>query len=358
MTDFLQQALDLRQQQGLLRKLAVNDGLEDFCSNDYLGFSRIHFSTTQKHGSTGSRLISGNTLFTQEVENYLADFFHQEAALLFNSGYDANVGLFSSVPQKGDTILYDELIHASVRDGVRLSFAKSFHFAHSDLHDLEHKLQNAQGNLFVAVESIYSMDGDAAPLKKIAELCEKYNAHLIVDEAHSGGVFGKHGEGLVSELQLDNQIFAKLITFGKAYGSHGAVVLGSNALRDYLINFARSFIYTTALPPSTIERIQQTIAYSKNCQEREQLLKNIEIYSELAKQNNWTYNASPIQIISCLSNEDALQKAEILKQKGLFVKAILSPTVPQGKERLRVCLHCFNEVEKITHLISPSREGN
>jgi 8-amino-7-oxononanoate synthase len=355
MTDFLKQALAQRAQQGLLRKLVVNDGLEDFSSNDYLGFSRLDFLTSQKHGSTGSRLISGNSKFTEEVENYLADFFHQEAALLFNSGYDANVGLFSSVPQKGDTILYDELIHASVRDGVRLSFAKSFHFAHNDLHDLEQKLQHAQGNVFVAVESIYSMDGDSAPLKDISELCNKYKAHLIVDEAHAGGVFGKHGEGLVSALNLDHKIFAKLITFGKAYGSHGAVVLGSKNLRHYLINFARSFIYTTALPPATVERIKQVVEYSKHCQEREQLWKNIDAYIELAKQNSWQYNASPIQIIACENNENALQKAELLKQKGLFVKAILSPTVPQGKERLRVCLHCFNEVEKITHLIPPSR---
>jgi 8-amino-7-oxononanoate synthase len=347
MTDFLKQALEQRAQQGLLRKLVVNDGLEDFSSNDYLGFSRLDFPTSQKHGSTGSRLISGNSKFTEEVENYLADFFHQEAALLFNSGYDANVGLFSSVPQKGDTILYDELIHASVRDGVRLSFAKSFHFAHNDLHDLEQKLKHAQGNVFVAVESIYSMDGDAAPLKDIAELCKKYRAHLIVDEAHAGGVFGKHGEGLVSALNLDDKIFAKLITFGKAYGSHGAVVLGSNDLRHYLINFARSFIYTTALPPSAVERIKHVVEYSTNCKEREQLWKNIELYIKLAKQNNWQYNASPIQIIACENNEDALQKAELLKQKGLFVKAILSPTVPQGKERLRVCLHSFNEVEKL-----------
>jgi 8-amino-7-oxononanoate synthase len=347
MTDFLKQALEQRVQQGLLRKLVVGDGLEDFCSNDYLGFSRLDFPTSQKHGSTGSRLISGNSKFTEEVENYLADFFHQEATLLFNSGYDANVGLFSSVPQKGDTILYDELIHASVRDGVRLSFAKSFHFAHNDLHDLEHKLQNAQGNVFVAVESIYSMDGDSAPLKDISELCKKYQAHLIADEAHSGGVFGKHGEGLVTELNLDDKVFAKLITFGKAYGSHGAVILGSNDLRHYLINFARSFIYTTALPSSTIERIKQVVEYSKHCQEREQLWKNIDTYIELAKQNNWQFNSSPIQIIACKNNEDALQKAELLKQKGLFVKAILSPTVPQGKERLRVCLHSFNDVEKL-----------
>jgi 8-amino-7-oxononanoate synthase len=352
MTNFLKQALDLRQQQGLLRKLAVNEGLEDFCSNDYLGLSRLTFTPTQKHGSTGSRLISGNDLLTEEVETYLADFFHQEAALIFNSGYDANVGLFSSVPQKGDTILYDELMHASARDGIRLSFAKSYHFAHNDLADLEQKLQKAQGNIFVAVESIYSMDGDAAPLTEIAHLCKKYNAHLIVDEAHAGGVFGKHGEGLVTELNLDDTVFAKLITFGKAYGSHGSVILGSNHLRNYLINFARSFIYTTALPPSSIERIQQVVAYSKHCAELELLWKNINAYIQLAQQNGLEYNASPIQIIGCKNNEDALQKAELFKQKGMYVKAILSPTIPQGQERIRVCLHSFNEEESLKKLLA------
>lgn len=348
MTDFLKNILNKRKEEGLLRTLSSFDGLEDFYSNDYLGLSKLKFETTHREGSTGSRLISGNSTYTEEVEKELATFYQQEAGLVFNSGYDSNLGLFSCIPQKGDTIIYDQLIHASVRDGIRLSLAKAYSFEHNSLEDLELKILRAKGNVFVAIESIYSMDGDTSPLKEVAKLCQKYNAHLIVDEAHSGGIYGKQGEGLVSELNLDNLVFAKLITFGKAYGSHGAIVLGSNDLRNFLINFARSFVYTTAIPPSAIERIKSAVDYSKDCEERAQLWNNIEAYKNYAEINGLTFNHSPIQTILCSSNEDALNKAEKLKEKGLAVKAILSPTVPKGQERIRICLHSFNNIEHLT----------
>lgn len=347
MEDFLTNKLNERKEKGLLRTLSSFDDLEDFYSNDYLGLSKLKFESTKSEGSTGSRLISGNSKYTEQTEQELAHFFNQESGLIFNSGYDANLGLFSSVPQKGDTIIYDQLIHASVRDGIRLSNAKAFSFEHNSLLDLEKKIQKAEGNIFVAVESVYSMDGDLSPLLEITDLCKIYNANLIVDEAHSAGIYSAQGEGLVSELELDDTVFAKLITFGKAYGSHGAIILGSNNLRNYLVNFARSFIYTTAIPANAIERIKNVVEHSRNCKERNQLWENIEEYKTYTEANNLNYNHSPIQTILCSSNNEALAKAEKLKNKGLAVKAILSPTVPEGQERIRICLHSFNKIENI-----------
>ena len=254
----MQHILEQRKTASLYRSLQVNEGLIDFCSNDYLSFARceklkerVKSYTDEINpltGSTGSRSISGNTAFAEQLEKIVAAFHQAEAGLIFNSGYDANIGLFSCLAKKEDTLICDELIHASIIDGCRLSYASRFRFAHNDLEDLESKLQRSKGNIFVAVESIYSMDGDMAPLKEIAAVCKKYNANLVVDEAHATGLFGKQGRGLVSQHGLEDEVFARVHTFGKALGCHGAVILGSETLRNYLVNFARSFIFTTALP--------------------------------------------------------------------------------------------------------------
>ena len=161
--------------------------------------------------------------------------------MIFNSGYQANIGLFAAVAQKGDTIISDELIHASMIDGIRLSYASRLRFKHNDIKDLEKQLKKAKGNIFIGIESVYSMDGNLAPLTKMARLAKKYKAHLIVDEAHATGVFGKQGSGLVCALGLEDQVFARMHTFGKALGCHGAIVLGSEILKKYLVNFARPF---------------------------------------------------------------------------------------------------------------------
>ncbi len=217
----LSDALQKREEQGLLRKLSIIDKRIDFTSNDYLGFARspelfemiekIIIQSERRVGSGGSRLLSGNSNEAEELERYLAMFHNAPAALLFNSGYDANIGLLSSVAKKSDIILYDELVHASIHDGMRLSKADSFPFRHNDLSHLEERFNNSSGNIFVAVESIYSMDGDMAPLKEISDLCKKHNANLIVDEAHATGVFGK---GLVQNFKLEEDVFARVHTFG------------------------------------------------------------------------------------------------------------------------------------------------
>jgi 8-amino-7-oxononanoate synthase len=242
--DALQQMLDKRKGESLYRSLQVQHGLIDFCSNDYLSFARsvpiarqarkYLSADTYTSGATGSRSISGNTVLAEELEKFIANFHEAEAGLLFNSGYDANVGLFSSVAKKEDTLICDELIHASIIDGCRLSYANRFRFAHNDTEDLEKKLKNTgKGNVFVAVESVYSMDGDMAPLNDIVALCKRYEANLIVDEAHATGVFGRQGRGFVHELGLQADVFARVHTFGKAIGSHGAIITGSKTLITY-----------------------------------------------------------------------------------------------------------------------------
>ncbi len=191
----LKEKIAKREQEGTVRSLSLYEKFTDFFSNDYLGLSKIEFTSQKNGGSTGSRLISGNSVQAEQCEQFLAQFFHAEAGLVYNSGYDANLGFFGSVPQKADTVIFDEKIHASIRDGVRLSFANSFSFRHNDTADLRAKINRAIGTIYVAVESLYSMDGDMAPIGEIAKICEEKGAYLVVDEAHASGVFGMNGKG-------------------------------------------------------------------------------------------------------------------------------------------------------------------
>ncbi len=343
----LQQRIEKGSERSLL---SFGEGMIDFWSNDYLGLGRIASEVSLKSGS-GSRLISGNSKKIEEVELFLADHFGSESALIFNSGYDANLGFFSSVPQKGDTILYDELIHASVRDGIRLSFAKAFSFEHNNLESLEKRLKNAEGTIFVAIESIYSMDGDLAPLKAISDLCERYKTLLVVDEAHAGGVFGKNGAGLCEEFDISGKVFARLLTFGKGFGAHGAVILCDEELRKFLINFARSFIYTTALPEAFYEHIQSQLKKAGNDELRNQLQQNIAYFRNLISESK-SDSRSPVQVVAFENPADCKRKACEMQQAGFAVKAILPPTVPENGQRLRICLHAFNTKAEIDQLLS------
>ena len=366
--DLLRQRLTARRDAGLLRTLTAPTGLIDFCSNDYLGLSRsaelrmaIEAAVSEypnlPNGATGSRLLAGNSLLAESVEEELAQFYQTEAALIFNSGYDANLGLLASLPQRGDTLITDELIHASMIDGARLSYATRHRFRHNDLTDLEDKLKQAQGQVFVAVESVYSMDGDVAPLTALADLCDQYGAFLLVDEAHATGVFGPNGSGLVCELGLQERVFARLHTFGKALGVHGGVVVGSVLLREYLTNFARSFVYTTALPPHSLLAIRCAHAYLKTRPAMLPQLTAITAYfreqvTQKRSGSDWTDSTSPIQCLIVPGNENARSVAVSAQQAGFEVRAILSPTVPTGRERLRICLHSFNTMAEIDGLFN------
>lgn len=348
----IKRKLNERKEDNSFRSLLIPEGGIDFYSNDYLGIAQLESRSSQPHGSTGSRLISGNSDYVEDFENTASVFFKQSTALLFNSGYAANLGLLSSVPLRGDTILFDELCHASIRDGIRLSQASAFKFRHQDLDHLKARLETAKGQVYVVVESVYSMDGDQTDLNVISALCKSFGAFLIVDEAHSGGVYGNSGEGLLAHYSID--VFATIITFGKAFGSHGALVLGSADLRNYLINFSRPFIYTTALPLSSVERLNFVLKAVANADsQRQKLHENIRYFRNAAAAENipvWDSH-SPIQGVIIPSNTGVKEKAAALNKAGFLVKAILSPTVPEGKERIRICLHSYNSFEEIDALI-------
>lgn len=355
MKNKLEHKLAKRIEEGTYRSLSSFSGI-DFCSNDYLGFSKIEIIQNEivQKGSTGSRLISGNSSAAEDCETFLADFFNTESALVFNSGYDANVGFFSAIPQKGDLVLYDEKIHASVRDGVRLSFAKSFSFKHNCLEDLEKRLQFPGDSKYVAIESLYSMDGDMSPIVPILDLCDKYDARLIVDEAHTSGIFGRKGKGIVHALNVESRIFARLITFGKAYGSHGAAILCEELTKKFLINYARSFIYTTAMPPDSYNRIRKIVSHSLLIEEQSKLMENIQFFRSELKHSNLVFQSetnSPIQLIKIGDIDSTVQLAKKILLGGFAIKAILSPTVAKGDEGLRICLHSFNTKDQIQLLV-------
>ncbi len=354
--DFLHKKITLRKEQHACRQLRLGNNGTDFCSNDYLGMVKnnlLHIQVNEyKSGSTGSRLLTGNYELAEKTEALIAGFHEAAAALIFNSGYDANTGILSCVPQRGDTVLYDYLSHASIRDGLRLGLAQSFSFLHNDMADLEKKLSAAKGNIFVVTESVFSMDGDTAPLKEMAALCAQYNAYLIVDEAHATGVVGKKGEGLVQQLGLQQQCFARVHTFGKAVGCHGAVVLGSNTLRDYLVNFCRAFIYTTALPPVSVAAIEAAYnIFPLLTGERAHLQNCIEVFQGATVKYKKLQSATAVQSVIIPGNEEVKAAAALCRQNNFDVRAILYPTVPKGSERLRIVMHSFNTIEDVNALI-------
>ena len=374
----LQDKIETRAEEHSLRSLGLRQDLLDFSSNDYLGFSRskkmynkacsiLKQYNYQANGATGSRLLTANHPLYLDTEKQIATFHNTPTALIFNSGYDANIGFFSSVPQRGDVILYDALCHASIRDGISMSHAKGYKFDHNNLQGLEalletqKKTNKTNAEIYVVTEAVFSMDGDIPPLKAVATLCKKHNAYLIVDQAHATGVIGPKGKGLVQELDLEDLVFASIVTFGKALGCHGAAILGSGELKSYLINFARSFNYTTALPPHTLATIGA--AYSKledNSDAIKKLQDNISTLQKGILDTQLTPYFIPSQsaIHCCVikGNKATKDISTLLQQNKFDVKAILSPTVPKGQERLRICLHSYNTKEDITALVRLLKE--
>lgn len=375
----LQDKLNQRREANALRQLKVPKAeCVDFSSNDYLGFSKnsVIFSRASEilkeqslelNGAAGSRLLSGNHKLYELTERFIAKTHQVEAALIFNSGYDANVGFFGSVPQRGDVILYDEYIHASIRDGIQMSHAKAYKFKHNDLNDLESKLSlRAQSRslekandsqIYVVTESVFSMDGDSPNLLKLIELCEEFSAQVFIDEAHAIGVFGT---GIIDELGLEHRV-TRLVTFGKAMGCHGAAILGSEILKSYLVNFARSLIYTTALPPHSVATILSAYEHAAYDAKKlnsalKKLRENIQYFLEECKkqqlQEFFIKSDSAIHCAILPGNARVKQISAALLDAGFDVKAILSPTVPAGQERLRICLHSYNSQNEIKTLLS------
>ena len=365
--------LEQREQNNSLRKLSLPNTLIDFASNDYIGFAKSETIFNETHsylienkiirnGATGSRLLSGNHKIYEEAENYIAKFHQVESALIFNSGYDANVGFFGAVPQRNDIILFDELSHASIRDGIQLSNAKSYKFKHNDFEDLERIIlklstDNQQPTtIYIITESVFSMDGDTPNLEELVQISNKYRCNLVIDEAHALGVFGVCGEGLVQMLGLQDAVFARIVTFGKGLGCHGAAIIGCNELKKYLVNFARSFIYTTGLSPHAVATI--LVAYQHLEIEKkalEQLRNTILHFNQekniLGLKPLFVRSKSAIQSAIIPGNQNVKSIANQLQEKGFDVKAILSPTVPEGQERLRFCLLSYNSKEEISEVL-------
>jgi 8-amino-7-oxononanoate synthase len=345
---FLQEKLLSRKKEGHLRQLNDFKHLVDFSSNDYLGLAAEAKPIAFQQQAGSSRLIFGNAQEFDVAEQHLADYFDFPAALIFNSGYAANLGLMSAVFQKGDLVLFDALSHASIKDGIRLSNATAFKFKHNDFKDLKRLLMKHKDfkSVFVVVEGLYSMHGDFSDKNELLPLKEEFDFTLITDEAHSAGVIGANGTGVFSFQEAE----IKVVTFGKAFGLHGACVFGSETLKSYLINFSRPFIYTTALPIDLIKQIPNILVPENINSKREKLFTNIqffrlEVKKHLGDDFLTSDEASPIQRIAFGSKEILVRVEKELLTNGFACKAIYPPTVPSGEECLRVSIHA-NQQEK------------
>jgi len=307
-------------------------------------------------GSTGSRLLSGNAREWEELEAEFADFAGTEAALCFSSGYTANIGLLGSLLQPGDIVFSDELNHASLIDGIRLSGAAKVIYPHGDLEFLENALREhrgATGAKLIVTETLFSMEGDVAALRDIVRLAQAYGAELVIDEAHALGVRGPQGRGIAAELGVEREILATVHTCGKALASAGAVVCGSRALRDLLINRARTFLFSTAMPPYLASQIRAALDLSRAAEsERAHLRRIATALREALAATGHSFGASATQIVPVLlgENETALHVAARLQENGFAVKAIRPPTVPPGTARLRLSLTSRISLEDVRRL--------
>lgn len=316
--------------------------LLNLSSNNYLNIADNQAITQEfldnvgnrySFGSASARLLTGTLPVYQELEELLSSLYGKESALLYNSGYHANVGISSALNQKGDVVFSDKLNHASIIDGMRLSDGKFFRFPHNDMRALEKLLDRERknfNNAFIITESVFSMDGDIEDLKKIVELKKKYNCIMIIDEAHAFGVFGEKGLGVAEELGIIDDVDLLVGTFGKAIGSMGAFVTGSKTMIDFLINKSRSFIFSTALPPINIAFSKWIIEtqISKTAQKRKNML-------NLAKKFGSQSHIIPVVIGE---NKDTVDLCEVLFHNGYFTLPIRPPTVPVGTSRLRLSL--------------------
>lgn len=384
MDALLRAALQERKHQGLyrsLRDVGSPVGAEflldekrviNFASNDYLGLanedSLKEAAARAAHdfgaGSAASRLISGSLSVHRELEEMLAAFKGAEAAIAFSSGYAAAIGTVCALVGRGDVVIVDKLVHASIVDGARLSGAKLRVFPHNDLGRLEEMLQWARqraslpdhadhGRVLVITESIFSMDGDPAPLAEIVRLKNKWGAWLMVDEAHATGIFGSGRRGLIEELHLDGQVEIQMGTLGKAVGAAGGYICGSRTLIDYLVNFARSFIFSTAPVPAAAAAASAGLRFIQSIEgkKRVEALWDRINQAKAASLARGTPIGSPIVPILIGSETEAVRQAELLLKNGIFVPAVRYPTVAKGKARLRISLSAAHSAEQVRQLV-------
>jgi glycine C-acetyltransferase len=380
-SNFIESALERLKQEGLYRKLRRVDGEQgatlsvngrevlSLCSNNYLGLANhpaLREAAKQAIdrygcGSAASRLISGNMTLHEELEEKIAALKGTEAALVFNSGFQANAGIIPALVGEGDLIFSDALNHASLIDGCRLSRAKTVVYPHLDLDRLEQGLRDApsNGRKLIVTETLFSMDGDEAPLDGIVDLAERYGAMVMVDEAHATGVFGPSGAGVVGKLGLTERISVQMGTLGKALGGFGAYVAGSRALREFLINRCRSFIFTTSLPPAVLAMAIAAIdLLYKEPQRRLALWHNARAMKEGLRKLGFSLGQSQSQILPLIIGdaEKCMTLSDKLLEKGLFVQGIRPPTVPPGTSRLRLTLMATHTHEHLHEALEAFQE--
>jgi len=337
----------------------------DFSSNDYLGLAghprlkELAKETIDLLGtsSSASRLLSGDFEIHHRLEEEIAHFKNKESALIFNSGYQANIGILSALYAKSDVIFSDRLNHASIVDGIVLSRATSFRFRHNDLSHLEcilEKERHKYKKALIVTETVFSMDGDRASLRELVNLKDKYNCHIMVDEAHATGIFGQRGSGLVEEEGLADSIDLIMGTFSKALGSYGAYLAASKKIVDYLINTCRSFIYSTALPPAVIACSLAGIKLvAEEPNRRKSLLECSGFFrNELKKRGFAVRGDSHIVPLIIGENFKTMEFARRLQAKGYWVLPVRPPTVPQGQSRLRFSLTVYHHREILQELIN------
>ena len=360
-----ERALDALLRRGRLRSLDTPAGI-DFTSNDYLGLAQSQaladavvaaIERGVPVGAGGSRLLRGNHPEHEALEAEAAAFFGAETALFFGGGFIANTALMATLPSRGDLIVYDELIHASVHDGMRLSKAESTAARHNDPQSIEDAIRTwraagGDGQPWIVVESLYSMDGDRAPIDKLAQLAARHDAMLIVDEAHATGVFGPDGRGFAAHLEgADNVI--TLHTCGKALGVMGALVLAPKTIRDFLVNRARAFIYATAPSPLVAAAVRAALKICRDEPERRERLHGLIAFAEreLKSKTRFAPSGSQIQPIIIGADNSALALAAAMKARGYDIRAIRPPTVPEGTARLRLTITLNTDEAVLSRLI-------
>ncbi len=358
--NYINKKLSDRLFSGNLRNLKIiPSGRIDFSSNDFLGYSKNGLLRSKIEelkpsidmsyvGSTGSRLITGNSLYIENVEDNFSQLINSKSALFFNSGYMANLAVLSSLSDKNSLMLYDENAHASIKDGIRNGIGKRFSFKHNSIIDLESKLEKyskVYERVFIVTEGLFSMDGDIPDLNNFLALCAKFDAALIIDEAHSLGTCGKRSLGISNDYYDHPHLFARIYPFGKAAGTQGAFVCGSKILIDFFQNFSRPFIYTTAPTVDQVLSVQAAIELFNNRTNFDQLQTVISEYLELqAKGNlsNCSNNKSPIQYFRSADISYLEKLVDELRSNSIAIFPIFAPSVRKGEERLRIILHSYN----------------
>ncbi len=372
----LQLALDKRKEDGLLRQRRLLDSPQaehivansqsylSFCSNDYLGLAnhtKLIAAMQQAAGNSGvgsgaSNLITGHHRYHDDLEKQLARFVGLPAALLFSTGYMANIGVLGALVGRGDAIFADKLNHACLNDGGYYSLAEFNRFAHNDIVALESLLKGSSAkHKLIAVDAVFSMDGDIAPLAEYLTLCEKYDAYLYVDDAHGFGVLGEHGEGSLNHLKLKSPRIIMMATLGKAAGVAGAFVAGQQVVIDYLIQTAKSYVYSTPAPPALSATLTASVQLIEQGDDlRSHLYSLIDYLKNNLNCKKWTLMPSQTSVQPLLvgNNQDALALSEFLQLRGILVPAIRPPTVPAGTARLRISLSASHSLDDVKKLIT------